>query len=542
MARFPQVGDEFADYRVVQELGRGGMGVVFEAIQMKLSDRRVALKVLGMQFAADPQYRKRFEREASSLARLNSPHVIHIYEYGEFDGCLFITTQLVSGDNLRTWLDRHGPFELKTALHLVEQISSAVTDAHAVDVIHRDIKPSNVLLRRDGEDALFAYLSDFGIVAIAGADNTRTASVLGTYGYVAPERHLGERASRASDIYSLGCLLWCAATGVAPYGEDGVQAAIKHMHDPIPQLGGTGPAVEAANAILQMAMAKDPAQRYTSTAAMRAHLVEAAQASYVVSVDPGAPERSRESNDTRHEAEPDRTHHDRVSAPPGGVGILHDDSLGVRTLDDDGLIQSEDPRANRRKRYRRYVLAAMVLLVLAAGGAALLRSLDSRSPEEAATGSNPTSDQTPPSSNSTGAQVPAPFETQSLYAFTRGLFPADQCEVPLPGERPFLEQNPDIEQIYCEGDEYAGIFFRKQTLAGLREERPFYLGEAQPGTVRAIPAVSSEEGLLDGPGSVYLHDDGTARVYWQSNSCLCAGVIQAPDDDTVAALQFWEGG
>lgn len=153
MAGLPQVGEEFADYTIVRELGRGGMGVVFEATQAKLGHRRVALKVLGLQHAADPQYRKRFQREASSLASLNSPHVIHIYEYGEFDGCLYIATQLISDGDLRTWLDRHGPLDLETALRLVEQVTFAVADAHAVNVIHRDIKPSNVLLRRDGEES-----------------------------------------------------------------------------------------------------------------------------------------------------------------------------------------------------------------------------------------------------------------------------------------------------------------------------------------------------------------------------------------------------
>ncbi len=92
-----------------------------------------------------------------------------------------------------------------------------------------------------------------------------------------------------------------------------------------------------------------------------------------------------------------------------------------------------------------------------------------------------------------------------------------------PGERPFLEKIPDAEQATCEGDRYIGIFFRKETLAGLREERPLYLGEATPGTVRKIPEASSEEGLLDGPQFVYLHHDGTTRIYWESESCSCAG-------------------
>lgn len=350
-------------------------------------------------------------------------------------------------------------------------------------------------------------------------------------------------ASRASDIYSLGCLLWCAVTGTAPYGEDGVQAAIGHMQDPIPQLDGTGPAVEAANAILMISMAKDPAQRYTSTAAMRAHLVEAAQAADgatdvaadavaevaadAAQLEPVPPWRFVEPNDARDEAEPDTTRRDLATSPAVGMG----------TFDDGDLTQSADRRGYRRRRYRRYVVAAVVLLLVGAGGVAMLSVLDRVPSTEDATDGDLPSDETPSSSSS----VPAPFETQNLYAFTRMLFPADQCEVPFPGERPFLEKKPDLEQIYCEGDEYGGIFFRKQTLAGLREERPFYLSEAQPGSVRRLPEESQEEGLLDGPQYVYVHEDGTTRIYWQSDSCLCAGVIQAPDNDAATAVQFWEG-
>jgi len=535
VAGLPQVGEEFADYKIVRELGRGGMGVVFEATQAKLGHRRVALKVLGLQHAADPQYRKRFQREASSLASLNSPHVIHIYEYGEFDGCLYIATQLISDGDLRTWLDRHGPLELETALRLVEQVTFAVADAHAVNVIHRDIKPSNVLLRRDGEGEFFAYLCDFGIVAIADADHTNTANVLGTYGYVAPERHLGEPASRASDVYSLGCLLWCTVTGAPPYGEDGVQAAIRHMHDPIPQLDGAGPAVEAANAILETSMAKAPAGRYTSAAAMRTLLVEAAalagQAPEPASIDHGSADPPSEPNEIRPELDPVRTGRVPVTAPLGGVGEPDDHDSQNQPQN-----QPEGRPARRRKRSRQVAAAVIVLILLGVGVVAVVSSLDSFFTEDATTSGS--SSPSPPAS-STGEQAPAPFETQSLYAFTRGLFPPSRCEVPVSGERPFLEQNPDAEQATCEGDRYSGIFFRKQTLAGLREERPLYLGEALPGTVREIPEASSEEGLLDGPQYVYVHDDGTTRIYWESESCLCAGVIQAPDSDADAALSFW---
>ncbi len=523
MAQLPQVGEDFADYTIVQELGRGGMGVVFEATQVKLGNRRVALKVLSLEHAADPQHRRRFQREASSLASLNSPHVIHIYDYGEFDGCLYIATQLISDGDLRTWLGRHGPLDLGPALRLVEQVTFAVADAHAVNVIHRDIKPSNVLLRRDGQGEFFAYLCDFGIVAVGDADHTRTTSVLGTYGFVAPERHRGEPASPASDVYSLGCLLWCAVTGAAPYGEDGVQTAIKHLHDPIPQLDGAGPAVEAVNAILETSMAKAATRRYPSAAVMRTHLVEAVllttELPEAEPVDPGPAARTSEAYETSHEPEPDRAGRAPVTAPLAGVG----------EADDSSQAPVERRPTNRRKQYRRVVVAGMVLL-LGAGVAAALSTLDNLLPRDDATNGDPPS---------TSGQAPAPFDTQSLYAFTRGLFSPAQCEVPGPGERPFLKRNSDAEQAVCEGEQYDGLFFRKETSAGLREERALYLSEAQSGTVREIPEPSREAGLLDGPRYVYLHEDGTTRVYWESARCLCAGVIQASDSDTAAVVSFW---
>lgn len=217
-----------------------------------------------------------------------------------------------------------------------------------------------------------------------------------------------------------------------------------------------------------------------------------------------------------------------MTAPLGGVPRPddHDSQTQPQT-------QPEGRPARRRKRSRKVAVAAIVLILLGAGVVAVLSSLDSFFTEDASESSSPS----PPASSTD--QAPAPFETQSLYDFTRGLFPPSRCEVPAPGERPFLEKIPDAEQATCEGDRYIGIFFRKETLAGLREERPLYLGEATPGTVRRIPEASSEEGLLDGPQFVYLHHDGTTRIYWESESCSCAGVIQAPDSDAQAALSFW---
>lgn len=341
--RFPQVGEDFGDYSITGELGRGGMGVVFSATQPRVNNRPVAVKVLGQQWASDGEYRARFQREATALASLDSPHVIHIYDHGELDGCLFITTQLVSGGSLRSWLDKNGPLSLPAALDLVAQVTSALADAHAIDVIHRDIKPSNVLIRRAGDGDLFAYLCDFGIVAVTDPNHTRTAGMLGTFGYVAPERHEGRPATVASDIYAVGCLLWATLTGAAPYGGTDVQAAIRHMREPVPQIRGSGAASEAVNQILARTMAKRPDDRYDTAYALRADLLRASRlaADLPEGHHPALPGEGRPGTESVATAGPDRT---RVVTPPAGAGNVRSGTGPERPpVRDDTRVEAPKP-------------------------------------------------------------------------------------------------------------------------------------------------------------------------------------------------------
>lgn len=262
MIRFPQVGDTFGRYRIVGQLGRGSMGVVFDAVQIDL-DRQVALKILGPDVIDDDAFRERFIREAGLLARANSPHIIQIYEHGELDGCLFMATQRVTSGDLRAWLDQNGGCPPEQALDLIGQVASALVDAHGAGVIHRDIKPSNVLLHVSGHGTPFAYLCDFGI-AQQSHERTQSAGVLGTYGYLAPERHSGVPASESSDVYSVGCLLWATLSGSAPYEGTDMQVAIAHLQAPLPTIPGQDPLTQRINQILQRSMAKQPADRYAS--------------------------------------------------------------------------------------------------------------------------------------------------------------------------------------------------------------------------------------------------------------------------------------
>ncbi|WP_139977594.1 serine/threonine-protein kinase [Nocardioides litoris] len=272
MARFPSVGEEFAGYRVVRQLGRGGMGVVFAAEHLVLG-RTVALKVLAPELATQDDYRRRFSREASVLARLDSPHVVQVLDHGESDGCLYIATQYVAGGDLAQALRRHGPVPVPQALELCQQVAWALGDSHAAGVVHRDVKPSNVLLR-DVSDEVFVYLCDFGIAQDRDPGFTATGAVAGTFAYLAPERLRGEQATPATDVYALGCVLFAALVGQAPYAGSDVEIGMSHLNAPVPQLAEDSPLAAGVNAVLRRSMAKDPAERYPDARTMRADLRE----------------------------------------------------------------------------------------------------------------------------------------------------------------------------------------------------------------------------------------------------------------------------
>ncbi|MCW2852744.1 MAG: Serine/threonine protein kinase [Nocardioides sp.] len=291
MARFPSVGEEFGGYRITGTLGRGGMGVVFAAEQRGLA-RTVALKVLAPELAEQPDYRRRFAHEASVLARLDSPHIIQVFDHGEQDGCLYIATQYVAGGDLSEAMRRHGAVPTAPAAHIVGQLAWALADAHAAGIVHRDLKPSNVLLRSGDATDVFAYLCDFGIAQDRSPGLTAPGAVAGTFAYLAPERLRGEPATPSADLYALGCVLWTALTNATPYAGSDVQIAMSHISDPVPRLADTSPVARAVNDVLQRAMAKEPAQRYPSAAAMRADLQQLARLAQTTPHPPLVPHRS----------------------------------------------------------------------------------------------------------------------------------------------------------------------------------------------------------------------------------------------------------
>jgi hypothetical protein len=253
-----QHGSEVGGYRIERELGRGGMGVVYEATQMRL-DRRVALKVLSPEIAADPEFRERFRREGLTQAAIDHPHIITVYEANEADGCSYIAMRLVHGPTLKE-LIRSGELTHERALVLLQQVAGALDAAHAAGLVHRDVKPPNILVGSGDH----AYLADFGITkAVAEIGLTVTGQFLGTPHYIAPEQVNGERVSSASDIYALAAVAFECFTGKVPFQRDTNQAVLfAHVFDAPPRATEVRPQLPAQlDEALARGMAKDPADR-----------------------------------------------------------------------------------------------------------------------------------------------------------------------------------------------------------------------------------------------------------------------------------------
>jgi serine/threonine-protein kinase len=204
----PRIGTEFAGYRIVGLLGRGGMSVVYRAENPRLG-MTVALKILAPELADDEAFRERFVSESRLAAALNHPNIITIYDAGEADGSLYLAMRYVGGD-LRQALEAEGPLEPGRALSILEQIAGALDAAHAEGLIHRDVKPANILLDGGGDRAEIAYLADFGLTKRAGSQSGHTApgEFLGTIDYMAPEQIEQRQIDGRADLYSLGCVAY----------------------------------------------------------------------------------------------------------------------------------------------------------------------------------------------------------------------------------------------------------------------------------------------------------------------------------------------
>ena len=266
----PPEGQLFGGYRLRDELGRGGMGVVYRAEHMHLG-RIVALKVLVPDLSSNEDFRARFLRESRLAATLDHPNVVTVYDAGDIDGSLYLAMQLIQGEDLSDMLARRGTLDPHEAVRLLEQVGSALDAAHAAGLVHRDVKPSNVLV--EGERC---YLTDFGLTKPAAQSDmsalTATGVFLGTPDYAAPEQITGSQVDARTDIYALGSVLHECLTGSRPFPRDtSVAVLYAHLHEPPPRPSELRPGLpKALDEVVERAMAKAPSERYANCAEMTA--------------------------------------------------------------------------------------------------------------------------------------------------------------------------------------------------------------------------------------------------------------------------------
>ncbi|MGB7589183.1 MAG: serine/threonine-protein kinase [Solirubrobacterales bacterium] len=258
-------GAEFAGHRIEAEVKRGGMGVVYRATDLRLK-RPVALKVIAPELAREADFRARFERESRMAAAIDHPNVIPIYHSGEQDGVLFTTMLWVEGHDLGDLIAQEGRLSLAVAADIVSQAAAGLDAAHARGLIHRDVKPGNIMVRSDGRGGYHAYLSDFGLTKRVDGRTALTMSgmFVGTVDYVAPEQLMGTEVDGRADVYSLGCVLFHALVGLAPYREQSDWMTLKaHEAGEIPSVCAQRPDLpEQIDEVIACALAKSPADRY----------------------------------------------------------------------------------------------------------------------------------------------------------------------------------------------------------------------------------------------------------------------------------------
>ncbi|WP_369053588.1 Stk1 family PASTA domain-containing Ser/Thr kinase [Kineococcus terrestris] len=369
-------------YRVLGRIGRGGMGVVYRALDTRL-DREVALKVLRADLAHDPEARQRFVREAKSAARLAHPGIVSVLDQGSDEETAYLVMELVPGRTLRDVVREHGLLTPGEALAVASDVLDALSEAHRKGVLHRDVKPANVLVGDDGR----VKVADFGLARSAAATAQSTAGdgaeLVGTAEYLAPERVARGVADARSDVYGVGVLLFEMLTGQPPFtGDTPVRLAYRHVYDDPPAPSTLVPGLPAVldRAVLK-ALAKDPDERYGDAAAFRDELraARAALTPAELSARPARPAPGGAGDTVRIDLA--ALERDGEAGPPAGAGALsalvapggaEDGAPGAAAGGTSGpRARAADvgwgPQGGRRRRSVVLMVATLVVLALAAG-------------------------------------------------------------------------------------------------------------------------------------------------------------------------------
>jgi serine/threonine protein kinase len=340
-------GDEFAGYRIERRLGRGGMGILYLALEPGL-ERRVALKLIAPEAATDQVFARRFAEESRIAASIEHPNVVPIYAAGEEGGVPWIAMRYVAGSDLGRRIAREGRLDPAEAVALIAQVGNGLDAIHAAGLVHRDVKPPNVLLSGD-PDSEHAYITDFGVARNIATESglTQTGRFVGTLDYVAPEQISGEAIDARVDIYALGCLLFKLLTGEVPFPREGEAARLyAHLNDPPPAPSLYAPAVPPAlDDVVARAMSKSPGDRQPSAGDL-GRAAQAALSGTAITV-------------------PERT------VATGAAATRESSAETAKTIPEEGFSRSREPAADSRGN-RRLLLGGGLALIAAVAVATVL--------------------------------------------------------------------------------------------------------------------------------------------------------------------------
>ena len=270
MGQDPGPGTQLGSYRLTEQIGQGGMGIVYRGEHVE-TGQPCAVKLLTPELAQEEGFRHRFERECGYAGSLDHPHVVAVYDAGEQEGVLYMAMQYVAGTDLKALLAEEGRLEPARAVRLLSQVAAALDAAHATGLLHRDVKPGNIMIEPggnpDGSDR--CYLTDFGLSKNPSTDSfalTAAGSFVGTIDYTAPEQILAKPFDHRVDVYSLACVLYECLTGEVPFPKArDVEVLYGHIQDPPPRVTDRQPdAPPGLDEVIETAMAKDPDDRYSS--------------------------------------------------------------------------------------------------------------------------------------------------------------------------------------------------------------------------------------------------------------------------------------